>query len=171
MTRESACFLQHSLVLHLHPCPLGTTSMARIWKQQNGLVSFSASYKMSTRYIPLLCKLAHTLTCRRGRRLRAASPSLALSSRSFCSNDLANHRWKWRYGAAPSNGTRWGKPGWHTKLSERGVVDAMHDSNGSWQSSRLPSRRASHGAGIVHIPTSSRLFGLSLLVPYSRSFV
>jgi hypothetical protein len=110
-TRESACSLQHSLVLHLHPCPPSKTLMVRIWKQHKGLVSFSASYKPLARYIPLLCKTSayNTLTCRRGRRLQPASPSLALSAGSFCSNGLANQREKWRYGPAPSNGSWWGK--------------------------------------------------------------
>jgi hypothetical protein len=65
-TRESACSLQHSLVLHLHPCPPSKTLMVRIWKQHKGLVSFSASYKPLARYIPLLCKTSAYNTWRYG---------------------------------------------------------------------------------------------------------
>lgn len=63
-----------------------------------------------------------------------------------------------------------GTPGWYTKLSQSGAVDARHDGNDSWQLSRLPSHRTSDGAGIVHIPTIGPLFRVSLLVPNSQRF-
>ena len=63
-----------------------------------------------------------------------------------------------------------GSPGWYTKLSQSGAVDATHARSDSWQLSQLPSRRASDGAGIVHIPTTGPLFRVSLLAPYSQSF-
>jgi hypothetical protein len=63
-----------------------------------------------------------------------------------------------------------GTPGWYTKLSQSGAVDATHARNDSWQLSRLPSRRASDEAGIVHIPTISPFFRMSLLAPYSQRF-
>jgi hypothetical protein len=56
------------------------------------------------------------------------------------------------------------------KLSRSGAIGVMHPSNDSWELSRLPSRRASEGAGSVHIPEPGILLSESLLVPYSRSF-